>query len=202
MKVRFKYVQVLIQVMYCLQKQKWASPQVSEPPVSTSRTGGPRSGLTRTTRRLTWEQDGRPIPSEELLTPRSVCEREHVSRSHKSFAQGIVLEKVGVEAKQPNSAIRKCVRVQLIKNGKKITAFVPNDGCLNFVEENDEVKLSDYLCYAHLRTGNFVRFWSLDSVVRVTPSEIFPESDSRSARSPTCPSTLSSGARRRDHALK
>lgn len=40
----------------------------------------------------------------------------------------------GVEAKQPNSAIRKCVRVQLIKNGKKITAFVPNDGCLNYVE--------------------------------------------------------------------
>ena len=38
---------------------------------------------------------------------------------------------VGVEAKQPNSAIRKCVRVQLIKNGKKVTAFVPNDGCLN-----------------------------------------------------------------------
>ncbi|KAG8007535.1 40S ribosomal protein S23, partial [Nibea albiflora] len=45
-----------------------------------------------------------------------------------SHAKGIVLEKVGVEAKQPNSAIRKCVRVQLIKNGKKITAFVPNDG--------------------------------------------------------------------------
>lgn len=42
----------------------------------------------------------------------------------------------GIEAKQPNSAIRKCVRVQLIKNGKKITAFVPNDGCLNFIEEN------------------------------------------------------------------
>jgi len=40
----------------------------------------------------------------------------------------------GVEAKQPNSAIRKCVRVQLIKNSKKITAFVPNDGCLNFIE--------------------------------------------------------------------
>ena len=49
-----------------------------------------------------------------------------------------MLEKVGVEAKQPNSAIRKCVRVQLIKNGKKITAFVPNDGCLNFIEENDD----------------------------------------------------------------
>ena len=36
-----------------------------------------------------------------------------------SHAKGIVLEKIGVEAKQPNSAIRKCVRVQLIKNGKK-----------------------------------------------------------------------------------
>jgi len=42
----------------------------------------------------------------------------------------------GIEAKQPNSAIRKCVRVQLIKNGKKIAAFVPRDGCLNFVDEN------------------------------------------------------------------
>merc|ERR1712166_1114195 len=61
-----------------------------------------------------------------------------------SHAKGIVLEKVGVEAKQPNSAIRKCVRVQLIKNGKKVTAFVPNDGCLNFVDENDEVLVSGF----------------------------------------------------------
>ena len=61
-----------------------------------------------------------------------------------SHAAGIVVEKVGVEAKQPNSAIRKCVRVQLIKNGKKITAFVPNDGCLNFIEENDEVLVAGF----------------------------------------------------------
>ncbi|ONM51748.1 40S ribosomal protein S23-2 [Zea mays] len=45
----------------------------------------------------------------------------------------------GIEAKQPNSAIRKCARVQLVKDGKKIAAFVPNDGCLNYIEENDEV---------------------------------------------------------------
>uniref|UniRef100_A0A8C6E4H1 Small ribosomal subunit protein uS12 n=1 Tax=Moschus moschiferus TaxID=68415 RepID=A0A8C6E4H1_MOSMO len=61
-----------------------------------------------------------------------------------SHAKRIVLEKVGVEAKQPNSAIRKCVRVQLIQNGKKITAFVPNDGCLNFIEENDEVLVAGF----------------------------------------------------------
>jgi hypothetical protein len=42
----------------------------------------------------------------------------------------------GLEAKQPNSAIRKGVRVQLIKNGKKIACFVPRDGCLNYVDEN------------------------------------------------------------------
>ncbi|CAG9783297.1 unnamed protein product [Diatraea saccharalis] len=61
-----------------------------------------------------------------------------------SHAKGIVLEKVGVEAKQPNSAIRKCVRVQLIKNGKKVTAFVPRDGCLNHIEENDEVLVAGF----------------------------------------------------------
>merc|ERR1712138_321669 len=61
-----------------------------------------------------------------------------------SHAKGIVLEKIGVEAKQPNSAIRKCVRVQLIKNGKKITAFVPRDGCLNYIDENDEVLVSGF----------------------------------------------------------
>merc|ERR1739843_37219 len=61
-----------------------------------------------------------------------------------SHAKGIVLEKVGVEAKQPNSAIRKCVRVQLIKNGKKATAYDPNDGCLNLVDENDEVLISGF----------------------------------------------------------
>lgn len=48
----------------------------------------------------------------------------------------------GIEAKQPNSAIRKCARVQLIKNGKKIAAFVPNDGCLNYIEENVSLKLT------------------------------------------------------------
>jgi len=54
-------------------------------------------------------------------------------------ARGIVLEKVGIEAKQPNSAIRKCVKVQLIKNGRQITAFAVGDGAINFIDEHDEV---------------------------------------------------------------
>jgi ribosomal protein S12 len=36
---------------------------------------------------------------------------------------GIVIGKIAVEAKQPNSAIRKAVQVQLKKNSKVITAF-------------------------------------------------------------------------------
>ncbi len=56
-------------------------------------------------------------------------------------ARGIVLEKVGLEVKQPHSGIRKCVKIQLIKNGKIITAYVPLDGGLNFIEEHDEVEV-------------------------------------------------------------
>jgi len=56
-----------------------------------------------------------------------------------SQASGIVLEKVQLEAKQPNSAMRKCIRVQLIKNGKQVTAFLPGDGATKLVDEHDEV---------------------------------------------------------------
>merc|ERR1711922_43152 len=66
----------------------------------------------------------------------------------------------------------------LIKNGKKITAFVPNDGCLNFVEENDEVLVSGFGRKGHA-VGDLpgVRF--------------------KIARSPTSHSTPCSAARRR-----
>uniref|UniRef100_G1Q424 Small ribosomal subunit protein uS12 n=1 Tax=Myotis lucifugus TaxID=59463 RepID=G1Q424_MYOLU len=71
-----------------------------------------------------------------------------------SHSKGIVLGKVGVKAKLSNSAIRKYVRVQLIKNGqknknKKITALVSNDGYLNFTEENDEVLVAGFGCKGH-----------------------------------------------------
>jgi small subunit ribosomal protein S12 len=56
-----------------------------------------------------------------------------------SMASGIVLEKLQLEAKQPNSAMRKCVRVQLVKNGKQVTAFCPGDGATKMIDEHDEV---------------------------------------------------------------
>jgi small subunit ribosomal protein S23e len=59
-------------------------------------------------------------------------------------AKAIVLEKLGVEAKQPNSAVRKAVRCQLIATGKKITAYVPYDGSITHIENNDEVTLEGF----------------------------------------------------------
>lgn len=66
--------------------------------------------------------------------------RQKVSPLGKSSqAKGIVLEKRQIEAKQPNSAMRKCVRVQLIKNGRQVTAFCPGDGASKLIDEHDEV---------------------------------------------------------------
>jgi small subunit ribosomal protein S12 len=56
-------------------------------------------------------------------------------------AKGIVLSKIQKEAKQPNSAMRKCCKVQLTKNGKQITAFIPGNLAQKFVDEHDEVMI-------------------------------------------------------------
>lgn len=57
-------------------------------------------------------------------------------------ASGLVLEKVIITAKRPNSAMRKCVKVQLVKNGKIVTAFCPGDGSISHIDEHDEVVIS------------------------------------------------------------
>ena len=56
-------------------------------------------------------------------------------------AKGIVLQKVQKEAKQPNSAMRKCCRVQLTKNGKVVTAFIPGNLAQKLIDEHDEVMI-------------------------------------------------------------
>ncbi len=54
-------------------------------------------------------------------------------------ASGIVLQKVEVERKQPNSGLIKAVKVQLKKNGKVVTAFVPGYQTIKFIDEHDTV---------------------------------------------------------------
>jgi len=58
-----------------------------------------------------------------------------------SQAKGLVTEKVQKEAKQPNSAMRKCCKVQLTKNAKIVTAFIPGNLAQKFIEEHDEVMI-------------------------------------------------------------
>jgi len=54
-------------------------------------------------------------------------------------ARGIVLEKRQIEAKQPNSAMRKAVFVQLTKNGRQVSAFCPGNEAIKKIDEHDEV---------------------------------------------------------------
>ena len=56
-----------------------------------------------------------------------------------SQAKGIVVSKFQKEARQPNSAMRKCCKVQLIKNGIQVGAFIPRNLAQRFVDEHDEV---------------------------------------------------------------
>ena len=58
-----------------------------------------------------------------------------------SQAKAIVLEKVQREAKQPGSAMRKCVVCQLTKNGKKVTAFAPGNHAIKLIDEHDEIMI-------------------------------------------------------------
>ncbi len=58
------------------------------------------------------------------------------------LARGIVIEKRTVEQRKPSSGLIKAVRVQLIKNNKRVTAFVPGEGAIEFINEHDEVLLA------------------------------------------------------------
>ena len=75
---------------------------------------------------------------------RLLCSRFKNPFMGSCMAKGLVVEKIGVESKQPNSAVRKGVRVMLHKNSKKVAAFVPWDGCLNYLSENDEVLVAGF----------------------------------------------------------
>ncbi len=56
-----------------------------------------------------------------------------------SQAKGIVINKFQKEAAQPNSAMRKCCKVQLVKSGVQVGAFIPGNLAQKFVDEHDEV---------------------------------------------------------------
>ena len=57
------------------------------------------------------------------------------------MAKALVLQKFSLQQKQPHSGLIKCVRVQLVKNGSTVHAYVPGDGSIGFIDEHDEVTI-------------------------------------------------------------
>ncbi len=79
--------------------------------------GLPRNGLV-------WDK----VAGSRRLSKRVVLQDVTVGNaSHNFFANGLLTS--------------NCVRVQIVKNGKQVTAFLPGDGALNYVDEHDEVVL-------------------------------------------------------------
>ncbi len=58
------------------------------------------------------------------------------------MAKAIVLEKVVLEQKQPHSGLIKCVKVQLVKNGRVVTAHATREKSINYIDEHDEVMIA------------------------------------------------------------
>lgn len=55
-------------------------------------------------------------------------------------ARGLVLQKMEIEVKQPHSGLRKVVKVQIIKNGRTVTAYAGyGPGCIKKIDEHNEV---------------------------------------------------------------
>ncbi len=57
-------------------------------------------------------------------------------------ARAIVLEKIVLEQKQPHSGLIKCVKCQLIKNGKVVSAHAVRDKAITFIDEHDEISIA------------------------------------------------------------
>ena len=88
--------------------------------------------LTKTRRKFRWKDVNYKNKTLDLYAKADPLEGA-------SQAKGIVLQKVQKEAKQPNSAMRKCCKVQLTKNSKSVTAFIPGNLAQKFIDEHDEV---------------------------------------------------------------
>ena len=83
-------------------------------------------------RKFRWSDHGYKVKSMNLK-----IKSDPIGRS--SQAKGIVIGKFQKEAAQPNSAMRKCCKVQLIKNSRYVIAFIPGNLAQKFVDEHDEV---------------------------------------------------------------
>ncbi|CAM9748234.1 unnamed protein product [Ectocarpus sp. 12 AP-2014] len=124
--------------------ERWASKDYNKSHSVTAMKANPLGGSSMA-KGIVLEKIGHPHVAKHMPTSHATPSKRPASfMCLFSRLSAVLPAPCGIEAKQPNSAIRKCVRVQLIKNGKKLAAFVPRDGCLNFTDENDEVLISGF----------------------------------------------------------
>ncbi len=105
---------------------------------------------------LVWERVSRVRKSGGRIPLQDITVR---NPSHNFFANGILTG--------------NCVRVQVVKNGKQVTAFCPGDGALNFVDEHDEVVVEGIGGSMHRAMGDIpgVR-WKVFKVNGVSLNEL------------------------------
>ena len=57
-------------------------------------------------------------------------------------AKAIVLQKMEIEVKQPHSGLRKCIKCQVVKNGRTVGAYAGyGPGCIKVIDEHNEVTI-------------------------------------------------------------
>jgi len=84
----------------------------------------------------------KPIYSRRLLQSRRNILKKYKKIKRPVMFSAVVLSKRNIGAKQPNSGLRKCVKIQSRKEGKILYAFCPGDGAIEFIEEHDEVMIT------------------------------------------------------------
>ncbi len=75
----------------------------------------------------------------DLFRKRSGLWKKYDPLEGAPMARGLVLQKVVVGVKQPHSGLRKCVKVQILKNGKVVTVYCPGVNAIKIINEHDEV---------------------------------------------------------------
>jgi small subunit ribosomal protein S12 len=79
---------------------------------------------------------GKKSPKGEFSAKKLVAKRKKRKWNNVNYKR----KKLKLDVKSdPLEGAPMCVRTQLIKNGKVVTAFLPGDGALNVVDEHDEV---------------------------------------------------------------
>jgi hypothetical protein len=129
--------------------QKWleANPVVLTPPVSCEQTERTRNGPISPTRSVPLVPLISLLHSEVLLTPRASSSRRSVSRpsSPTPLSENVSVFSSSRTERRSLPSVRRIPPATRDDGRLELTIIlVPNDGCLNFVDENDEVLLAGF----------------------------------------------------------